>query len=86
MCFHPAVPEFCYNSAESKLFVDSMGTLRAKADFLVKKLNDQGGLNGAATEGVDLRLQTEIDQDLKSTQMISKMRHTVIDQEMVTLY
>jgi hypothetical protein len=36
---HPAVPEFCYNSAECRQFIETIGTVNKRADFPVFSAN-----------------------------------------------
>lgn len=44
--YHPAVPEFIYNSAEARLFIDKLGMINLRVDFPEIPSNSLGGLPG----------------------------------------
>jgi len=44
--YHPAVPEFIHNAAETKVFIDSLGNINQRVDFPEVPSNSLGGLPG----------------------------------------
>lgn len=47
--FHPAVPEFIHNAAETKIFIDCLGSINQRVDFPEVPSNSLGGLPGLAS-------------------------------------
>jgi hypothetical protein len=47
--YHPAVPEFIHNAAETKQFIDSLGLVSLRQDLPEIPSNSVGGLPGISS-------------------------------------
>lgn len=97
--YHPAVPEFIHNAAETKLFIDSLGTINQRVDFPEIPSNSVGGLPGLTS--LEPRLVSHRsnashqeplgnllidDQQRDSNQVMGKIRQIATGQILTQLY
>jgi hypothetical protein len=60
---HPAVPEFQYNAAECRQFVDELGQLHQAANFPTNSVGGAAGIKSKALLGHDNTKTKELDSD-----------------------